>query len=157
ISGSAAPAQLETALQLLYEHFTEPRDDQQAFALLERQLNAAVANRERSPGQLFAEKLEDVNASHHYTAQPLTTDRIKELDRGKMLSFYKQRFANAADFTLFMVGAFQLDTALPLLARYVGSLPSTNGAARSQYRDLGIRFPAAAQRAEVVKGREPRS
>ena len=33
--------------------------------------------------------------------------------------------ANAADFSFFMVGAFKTDEAIPLLARYVGSLPST--------------------------------
>ncbi len=37
-----------------------------------------------------------------------------------MLRFYKDRFANAADFTFFMVGAFKVDEALPLVAKYVG-------------------------------------
>src|SRR5262249_13805691 len=102
------------------------------------------------------EKLEDVNTSRHYTAQPLTPERIGELDHAKMLAFYRQRFANAADFTLFVVGAFKEDAIVPLLARYVGSLPSTSAPA-SQYQQLGIQFPASSQRAEVVKGREPRS
>ena len=48
-----------------------------------------------------------------------------------MASFYRERFANAADFTFFMVGAFKVDEALPLVARYVGSLPSTGKAASS--------------------------
>ena len=34
-----APAQLETALQLLYQDFTAPGDDPEAFALLKRQLD----------------------------------------------------------------------------------------------------------------------
>ena len=50
ISGSAAPAQLETALQLLYQEFTAPGDDPESFALMKRQLEAAVANRGRAPG-----------------------------------------------------------------------------------------------------------
>src|SRR5581483_1759992 len=40
ISGSAAPAQLETALQLLNQTFVAPGDDPEAFALLKRQLEA---------------------------------------------------------------------------------------------------------------------
>ena len=40
ISGSAAPAQLETALQLLHQRFIAPGDDPDAFALLKRQLDA---------------------------------------------------------------------------------------------------------------------
>ena len=62
-----------------------------------------------------------------------------------MMAFYRQRFANAADFTFFMVGAFKVDDVVPLLARYVGSLPST-GQPASRVVDLGIRFPAAMQR-----------
>ena len=54
-----------------------------------------------------------------------------------------------------MVGAFKTDEALPLLARYVGGLPST-GTATSNYKDMGIRFPTEPQRAIVEKGREPK-
>src|SRR4029078_5031080 len=40
ISGSAAPTQLETALQLLNLDWTAPNDDPEAFGLLQRQLSA---------------------------------------------------------------------------------------------------------------------
>jgi zinc protease len=156
LTGSAAPAELETALQLLYENFVEPGDDPDAFALMKRQLEASVANRDRSPGQLFGEKLAQINTSKHFTAEPLTADRVAALDSRTMRTFYRERFSNAADFTFFMVGAFKLDAAIPLLARYVGTLPST-GAKTAQYRDLGMRFPSMVERAQVEKGREPRS
>ena len=161
ISGSAAPAQLETALQLLHQTFTEPGDDAEAFALMKRQLEASVANRGRSPGQVFAEKLSEINSSSHYTSKPLTADRIATLDKEKMLSFYRQRFSNAADFTFFMVGAFKVDEVLPLLARYVGSLPSrgaggATGPRASAYHDVGLHFPQTAEQARVEAGREPR-
>jgi zinc protease len=155
IAGSAAPAQLETALQLLYQSFTAPGDDPEAFALMKRQLDAMLANRGRSPGQVFGEKLAEVNSSNHYTSQPLTAERLATLDRTKMITFYRQRFANAADFTLFMVGAFKVEDVVPQLARYVGSLPST-GPRASRYKDVGIRFPETPQRAKVEMGREPR-
>jgi zinc protease len=155
ISGSAAPAQLETALQLLHQTFMQPGDDPEAFALMKRQLEASVANRGRSPGQVFSEKLELVNSCNHYTAQPLTAERIAALNREKMLSFYRQRFSNAADFTFFIVGAFQVDEMVPLLARYVGSLPSA-GPKTSNYRDVGLCFPSKHEEARVEMGREPR-
>ena len=155
ISGSAAPGQLETALQLLHETFMQPGDDPEAFALLKRQLEAMVANRGRSPGQVFGEKVAQVNSSNHYTAQPLTAERLATLDREKMLSFYRQRFSNAADFTFFMVGAFKVDEAVPLLTRYVGSLPAA-GPRTSKYRDVGIHFPQSHEEGRVELGQEPR-
>jgi zinc protease len=155
ISGSAAPAELETALQILYQRFVSPSDDPETFALLKRQLDASVRNREQSPGRVFGERLEQVNSSSHYTALPLTPERIAALDREKMLAFYRQRFSNAADFKFSMVGAFDVDEVLPLLARYVGSLPSA-GRPSSTFKDIAIRFPAEVERATVEKGREPR-
>src|SRR5262249_43402500 len=116
----------------------------------------AVANRGRAPGQVFGEKLEQVNTSNHYTSQPLTAERINTLDRQKMLSYYKQRFSNAADFTFFMVGAFKVDDVLPLVAQYVGGLPAT-GPARNDVKDVGIHFPVGSVREKVEMGREPRA
>ena len=156
IAGSAPPAQIETALQLLYLNFTAPNDDPAAFELLTRQLAAGVANRLQSPQQIFQDRLSEVNTSGHCTSRPLTPERVTALDRTKMVSFYKQRFTNAADFTLFMAGAFKVDDVLPLLARYVGGLPST-GQQTSRVVDLGIHFPETTQRVRVDKGREPRA
>ncbi|MBI3490450.1 MAG: insulinase family protein [Acidobacteria bacterium] len=155
-SGSAVPAQLETALQLLYQEITEPGDDPEAFALMKKQLDAMVANRGRSPGQAFAEKLAQINTSNHCTSQPVTPERVASLNREKMVAFYRDRFANAADFRFFMVGAFNVDEAIPLLARYVGALPS-KGQPNSKFNDVGIRFPEGTQRVKVEQGREPRA
>lgn len=155
ISGSSAPAELETALQLLHQVFVAPGDDPEAFALMKRQISAAVANRLQSPQAVFGDRVAAVNTSDHYTARPLTVERVGALDRSRMRAFYGARFANAADFTLFMVGAFRLDDAIALLARYGGTLPST-GHASSQSKDVGIHFPAVTERAEVTLGREPR-
>ncbi len=155
-NGSAAPAQLETALQLLYARFTQPGDDPEAFELMKRQLGAFVANRLDDPGTVFGDKVEEINSSNHYTSKPLTPERVNSLDRAKMLAFYKQRFSDAADFTFFMVGAFKIDEALPLVARYIGGLPST-GQRSSTFKDVGIMFPPSLQKATVEKGREPKS
>ncbi len=156
VSGGASPSGLEMALQMLYLSFTAPNDDPAALDLLKRQLDSMVANRGQSPGQVFGERVAEVNSSSHYTSKPLTVERVNALDRAKMIDFYRQRFSNAADFGFFMVGAFKVDDVVPLLARYVGSLPS-RGKATSEVKDLGIRFPSNIQRARVEKGREPRS
>jgi zinc protease len=156
IQGSSTPANIETALQLLHIKFTAPGDDPEAFALIQRQLQATVVNRLSSPNAVFGDKVGAVNTMEHYTSRPLTVERIAALDRSAMVSFYRERFSNAADFTFFMVGAFKIDEALPLLTRYVGSLPST-GTATSRYKDVGINFPPSVMRARVDKGREPKS
>jgi zinc protease len=156
ISGSASPANLDTALQLLHQTFAAPNHDLESFQLLKRQLHAMVVNRQQSPIVVFGQTVAKVNSNGHYTSEPVTADRVDALDREKMTTFYRQRFANAADFRFTMVGAFSADEAIPLLARYVGSLPST-GAATSKYKDLGITFPDHPEQQRVTMGREPRS
>ena len=49
----------------------------------------------------------------------MTLERIAKLDRAAMARSTSERFANAADFTFFMVGAFKIDEVVPLVARYV--------------------------------------
>ena len=156
ISGRSNPANLETALQLLNLEFTAPGDDADAFGLIKKNLEAAYQNRERDPGAIYNEKVAEINTGGHYTAKPLTPERIAKLDRAAMVSFYKARFANAADFSFFMVGAFKLDEALPLVAKYVGSLPST-GKATAAFKQMGAAFPPKVVREQVAKGREPRA
>ncbi len=156
ISGSSTPADLETALQLLYIRFTQPGDDPQQFEVLKKQFEAAYANRANNPTALWGEKVGTVNASGHYSAQPITVERLSKLDRAAMVSFYRERFSNAADFTFFMVGAFKVEEAIPLVGRYVGSLPS-KGKPTTTWKDTGIKFPAAIERATVQKGKEPKA
>ena len=155
ISGSARPGDLETGLQLLHLSFTKPGNDDEAFANIKKQLDALYGNREQNPALLFGEKVGQVNTGNKYTAEPVTRERLAKLDRDAMAALYKERFANAADFTFLMVGAFKIDEALPLVARYVGSLPST-GARTSKAADVGLSFPAQVENVTVQKGREPK-
>jgi zinc protease len=156
ISGSSTPKDLETAFQLAYLTFTAPGHDERAFDLLTRRMQASVANRSENPTLLFGERVQAVNASGHYTTEPLTAERIAALRRPVMAEFYRQRFANAADFTFFIVGAFTVEGITPLIERYLASLPGTPPASAT-VRQVGLRFPSGAVRETVEKGKEARS
>ena len=68
-----------------------------------------------------------------------------------MIAFYKQRFSNAADFTFFMVGAFKIDEALPLLrALRRRAAVDRDGRPRTS-RTSAITFPPTT---ETRQGRE---
>ena len=154
ISGSSTPKDLETALQLNYLAQTAPNMTPDVLALLKRRLEPSLQNRDQNPGAVFGEKVEQVNTSNHYSAQPFTMADLPKLDLDTMRSFYNARFGNAADFTYFFVGAFTEPEITPLLEKWVASLPST-GKKTSAARDMGVKFPAAVVKEEVKKGREP--
>ena len=68
----------------------------------------------------------------------------------KSFAFYKDRFADASDFTFVIVGSFDLPTIKPLVERYLGSLPSLHR--KETGRDVGIRPPTGVVEKEVRQG-----
>ena len=156
ISGSSTPADLETALQLVYLEFTAPDDRAEGFEVLRRRLQTAVAHRASDPGSVYGDTIISLNTGDHYLYRPIKPEDVPGLKRDASLRFYRARFANAVDFTFVFVGSFDVDTVTPLVARYLGGLPST-GKATGRFEDRGLSFPEKTRTAEVRRGREPRS
>ncbi len=156
VSGSSTPKDLETALQLNYLAHTAPNMTPEVLDLLKRRLAGSLQNRDQNPRAVFGEKVEQVNTSNHYSAAALTAADVPTLNLDVMKNFYNARFANAADFTYFFVGAFTVDDITPLLEKWVATLPST-GKKSSSFRDMGVKFPMGIVTEEVKKGKEPAS
>ncbi len=156
MSGGTTPRDLETSLQLLHLQFTAPNRDPAAVQLMKERLEANLVNQGQSPGAVYSERVRRINTRDHYSSIPLRLDDIPRLDPARMYAFYEQLFANAADFTFFFVGAFEVDEIAPLLERYVASLPS-KGTATSRVGDFRLQFPDSVVRETVNKGQEPRS
>ena len=94
-------------------------------------------------------------AQSHYRARPITPKILDEVNLDKALTFFKDRFADASDFTFFFVGSFQLDKIKSLVEQYLASLPSTNR--RESWRDVGVYPPKGVINKEVYRGIEPKS
>ncbi len=158
ISGNATPRDFETALQLTHLLFTAPNRDQiaEAFVLMRRRLEAALANQAENPGSVFGERVRTVNTMDHYAARSIKLEDLPNLDPRRMQSYFDARFANAADFTFFFAGAFKVDEVTPLIATYIGSLPS-RGTPSATFSDDRMRFPTAVIHDTVNKGQEQRS
>ena len=156
LSGGGTPKDLETALQLMYLSFTAANHDPSAFELMKRRLRANLENQAQSPGAVFGERVRLVNTSNSYLSRSMKMADVDALDQAKMEAFYKSEFANAADFTFFFVGAFDVKTIEPLLETYVGSLPS-QGKASSAYGNTRLQFPTGVKKEIVNKGQEPKA
>lgn len=155
-SGTATPKDLETALQLAYLTMTAPGLTDEGFGLLKRRFGAMLANQGQSPRYVFSEKVRELTTSGHYSSKSLTPADLEALDLDVMRRGYRDRFSNAADFTVFIVGAFDEAAIVPMVEQWLASLPST-GPRRTTFRDMGMTFPSTGARAEVKKGKEPAS
>lgn len=157
INGAASPKDLPTALQLLYSYFTQPRKDADVVkgflsnqrGLLQNQLTTPT------PAKVFQDTVQVTLGNHHPRRMPLRPDDLDQIDLDRAMAIYRERFANARDFTFFFVGNFDLKTIKPLIEKYLGGLPTTGQ--QEQFRDLGIRIPTGQITKTVYKGIDPKS
>jgi zinc protease len=84
-----------------------------------------------------------------------TAAAIDQWNLEKSLAFYKDRFADASDFTFVFVGSFDLATMKPLVERYLGGLPSTRR--KETWKDVGVRIPDGVVEKQVARGIEPKA
>ena len=155
LNGRALKRDLETMFQLIYLTFTQPRADTEAFRAATAQLTAALANRQALPDAAFEDALNAAVTQNHLRARPMTADSIGQMNLERSLAFYKDRFADASDFTFVFVGSFDLPTMKPLVERYLASLPALNR--KEAGRDVGIRPPAGVVEKTVNKGTTQKS
>jgi len=155
LMGSASPKDLETLFQLIYLTFTEPRSDATIFGVFTAQMKAMLANIKASPDYAFMEALQTTLSQNHYRERPMTPEIIDEMNLEKSFAFYKDRFADAGDFTFIFIGNIDLENIKPLVERYLGSLPSLRR--KETWKDVGIEPPKGVVQKTVKKGIEPKS
>jgi zinc protease len=155
LNGGASRKDLETLFQLIYLRFTQPRADATAFGVQSSQAKTALANQRVTPEFAFAEALTTTLGQNHVRRRMTTSATIDEWNLEKSFAFYKDRFADASDFTFFFVGTFDLATMKPLVERYLGSLPAMHR--KETWKDVGARTPKGVIEKKVEKGIEPKS
>ncbi|HEX5109661.1 MAG TPA: insulinase family protein [Vicinamibacterales bacterium] len=155
LRGGASRRDLESMFQLIYLTFTQPRADAEAFRALTGQLTATLANRQALPDAAFNDAVDEAVSQGHLRARPLSPALIGQMNLDRSLAFYKDRFADASDFTFVFVGSFNAETIRPLVERYLASLPALNR--REAAKDVGMRTPAGIVERQVVKGVDPKS
>jgi len=152
VSGRASPKDLETMFQLVYLDFTAPRLDTAAFKAYKNQFEPFLANRGSDPDQVFGDTVSWTMSSHNYRARPITAATFAEVNPQKALEFYKQRFADASDFTFVFVGNVDTTSLKPLVGKYLASLPAIHRT--ETFKDNGGAPPRGVIEKVVHKGVE---
>jgi zinc protease len=155
LGGRASPKDLETLFQLIYLDFTAPRVDTSAWHAFSNQVAPFLANRGADPDQVFSDTVQWTMTQHDFRARPLTPAVFAEVDPQKSLAFYKDRFADASDFTFVFVGNVDTTALKPLVEKYVASLPAIHRT--ETYKDVGGGPPAGVVEKLVRKGVEAKA
>jgi zinc protease len=123
LNGSSTRKDLETALQLLYLHYTDPRFDKDAFDQAEQTIRAILPNLVNQPNyklqkELYGTAFDNNPRNILISEEVLDKANIETIER-VVRGLYK----DAAGSTFIMVGDFVVDEVKPLIEKYVGSLP----------------------------------
>jgi len=155
MQGSSTPKDKEIFFQLLNMRFTQPRKDDAAFSAFTTRMSEIVRNRDRDPENAFRDTINAVLGGYSPRSMPLTVAQIQAARQDRVYEIYRERFADASNFTFLFVGAFTVDEMRPLIEQYIASLPATKKGEKG--KDLGHR-PPTGQVAKIVNaGIEPKA
>jgi zinc protease len=157
IAGSTSPKDLETTLQLVYAYFTAPRKDAPVVQGILVNQKALLENMMKTltPEKVYSDTLTAVLSSNDPRRQPMTPERVDKVSLDRAMEMYKNRFSDASDFVFTFVGSFKVEEIKPMLAKYIGGLPSTD---RNDSFDHPNIFPPKGKIEKTIyKGLEPKS
>ena len=139
IAGNGSPKDLETILQLLYLRFTAPRFNEDDFKATMSQYISYVENLKSNPDfKASSEQLKSLY-NNHYRRQQISTEVLNSIKYERLEPIYRSLTANAANFTVYIVGNVDLATLKPLVEKYIGSLPAKKRKITKRLDD-GIRY-----------------
>ncbi|MDX1546702.1 MAG: insulinase family protein [Rhodothermales bacterium] len=155
LRGTAAPTDLETLFQLIHLYVTAPRVDSAAVRAFRNEQGTFLRNREATPASAFQDSLIAALYGTHLRRRVPTAAEIEAVDGAHALALYRQRFADAGDFTFVFVGNFAPDSLRMLARTYLGTLPA-QGRAEAP-RAVGPAPPEGVVRKTAYRGQEPQS
>ena len=138
VSGNCVTKDLETMLQLTYLCFTSPRRDDAAFKSYIERWKANIENEDLNPFTALKDTASRVLYDNNVRSVRWRKADIDRIDYDRLIQLYKERFADGNDFEFFFIGDIDLDTALPLFQKYLGSLPVLKGEEKANLIDERI-------------------
>ena len=156
IRGSCSPKDLETMLQLNYLYFTKIRRDEDAYKSFISRIRNQIKPMRAVPMVIFTDTLSKIVSKNNPRVIAIPTDaQIDQINLDRMITIFKDRFADASDFTYLMVGNFKVDEVIPVLEKYIGGLPSIKR--KESWKDVSPDFPEGLVVVNVPKNSEPQS
>ena len=123
LSGGCQSADLETLLQLCYLYFTDVSLDEEAFQSLKTRIRSQLSQASNNHKMIYSDSIGSTIYKGNPMYRNIPPEEVDRLDGQRVLELYRQRVANAGDYTFSIVGAFTVDEVRPLIRKYLASLP----------------------------------
>jgi zinc protease len=155
LRGSTDKESLKTAFEMIYGYFTEPRIEDDVFQSVISKQKDMMANRENDPNFVYSDAIQRTLYGNSIRRVPYSLKDLENVNQAKALEIYKDRFADASDFTFVIVGSFTEDEIKPYLEEYLAALPTTNR--KEEAKDLNLYENNKGVEKVVNKGKEAKA
>ncbi len=151
IEGNTSGKDMETFFQLIYLYFTQPRKDPAIFQSYIAAQKAQLKNIKDNPNAFFSDTLtKTMYANNPWANTYYTTEQIDKINLDRAMEIYKEVFGNAYGLHFTFVGNIDIEKIKPLIATYLGSLPSTPK--NNHFTDVKLRPVKGIVELNVKKG-----
>ncbi|MCE2757002.1 MAG: insulinase family protein [Chitinophagaceae bacterium] len=155
-SGNSANKDVETMFQLLYLYVTSPRKDSGLFNSYMQRAKAQVSMLKSNPQIAFIDTL----YSEIYNGNPLAPTTVPKMEHfekiqlARAIDIYKERLGDVGGMHFTIVGSFDEQTMVPLLEKYIASLPAKG---KSQFIDNKVSEFTGVKNFQFRRGKEDKS
>jgi zinc protease len=123
ISGSSTPKDFETMMQLLYLYLSRPRFDKVAHDAIIGRYSAFIGNMEKDPDKIKSDSISLITTGYNPRTPILTKESLGKITLDDIRKIYTDRFDGADEFTFFIVGNIEQELVIPMVEKYIGSIP----------------------------------
>jgi zinc protease len=139
ISARTSPKDIETALQMIYLYFTQPRWNETDYKNWYDKVKADYINADAEPRKAFGDTISVMVNSHSPRAIPMSYKQLEKVSLAKLKDLYTNRFIDPNNFTFILVGKVDPALVKPLFEKYMASLPPRKR--EEHFYDDGVRPP----------------
>ncbi len=147
ISAKSTYKDIETLFQILYMSFEQPRFDESIFKSTMAQYSTFLENQKNSPQRLIRDSILMINTAYHPRTILLDEDYLQQVSLEKIERIYRERFADANDFTFIVTGNILKEEAQPMVETYLGALSVKDG--EETWVDHEINMPKGETKKEI--------
>jgi zinc protease len=124
LTGSSTPKDFETMMQLLYLKMAKPRFDKVAHDAIIGRFAGMLGSMEKDPNKIKEDSISLITTGYNPRTPVLSKESVGKITIDDIKKIYTDRYNNADEFTFFIVGNIDKETVMPMVEKYIGSLPS---------------------------------
>lgn len=123
VQATSTKKDLETAFQLMYLEFVQPRFDEEEFMVGVNQLKGILPNVLNTPNFKMQKGFSDLAYNNNPRHKTIDMSTLENAHVAVVEKNWRRMFADAAGLKLVIVGDVAPDAVKPLVEKYMGSLP----------------------------------